>query len=175
MKTIISLSLCIVLLFSSCEKKGGWDLNPTNRILLQPLVDERIRTEQELTELKVYILDENGNKKYDPGYDDSLYIYRASEYYDSQLINKGIALIKAIYLIYDDSLGPGHGIGTCYLEFPDGSLDTIKIEGERVTADIGAKDRCHCSFPIRNVWVNGKLCNVSEEYQTQHGVFYYEH
>ena len=97
MKTIISLSLCIVLLFSSCEKKGGWDLNPTNRILLQPLVDERILTEQELTELKVYILDENGNKKYDPGYDDSLYIYRASEYYDSQLINKGIALIKAIY------------------------------------------------------------------------------
>lgn len=176
MKKFTFIAFVFTILFSNCkDKKGRWILYPVNEVLLQPLFNGQPQADSILSTYKVYILNENNEKIYDPGYDDSVYVELASERYDGILYNKGILLLAATYLKYDNSLGPKHGFATCYLEYPEGDIDTIKIEGEHVDNEEGSRDRCHCSFPIRNVWVNDKLCNISEEYQTQHGVFYYEH
>ncbi len=177
----IFLIIFSVLLLGCKDKKGSWLIDPTNIILLQPNIGNKYLPDSLSKKIKVFIVNSKGEKVYDPDsdnsnnfdLDDSTFVFNASERYDSKLMDKGILLIVASYLNFDKSLGPDHGIAKCYLEFPDGSIDTLAVEAARVDDEEGVKDRCHCSFPIYNVWVNGQLCNISEEYQTQHGVFYY--
>lgn len=44
-----------------------------------------------------------------------------------------------------------------YFEFPDGTVDTLWLNAEKVNDKEGIHEACHCSTPIRNVKFNGKI------------------
>ena len=96
MKRYAILTITFVWLFTNCkDKRGPWIIDPTNIILIQPKMENNGISDLALEQLKLYIIDE-GKKIYDPGefyksqgnnfdLDDSLYLFKASNKYDSKL------------------------------------------------------------------------------------------
>lgn len=44
-----------------------------------------------------------------------------------------------------------------YFEFPDGTVDTLFLNVEKVSDKEGIHEACHCSTPIRTIKFNGKI------------------
>lgn len=51
-----------------------------------------------------------------------------------------------------------------YLEFPDGSVDSIYVQSEQVSCEQGWKEKCHCTLPLRELKYNGKNVAIDDDY-----------
>ena len=174
MKNKVNAFLFIFMLpFLGCDKGSHWILQPTNHLFLQPNVSGKILTHEELIKIKGFIINEKGERSYDPGYTvDSQYVFDAADRYDSRLAGKGILSVGIAYFAHT----PEGNLrsGTCYLEYPDGDIDTVHVVTEKVSDEQGVKERCYCSSPIREVKINGKICGFKDISGVQDPVFYYE-
>ena len=181
MKTKIVIIWMVLSIFSSCDKGGNWILSPVDNFLLRPRVNGTLLSEPQLMACRLYILDENGKKIYDPGeglvgidLDDSLYVYPVATEFNTTLINKGILYVIAAYILKPVP-GTNKLENTCYLEFPDGKTDSIFITGLSLSDEEGAKERCYCTRPVKSVAINGKSLPSYYLDGVKYAIYYYDH
>lgn len=165
MKSVIYMIFILVgiALVPACQKDPHWILDPSNKFFLQMTHDGKAYTHDQLSQIKCFTMDSLFQRHYDPGFyflpsidlDDSIYIYDAAERYNSKLQDQGVLWIASTYMTthYPNQIKQG----VCYLEFPDGDIDTLIVTVETVSQEQGAKELCYCTSPIREVRYNGKI------------------
>lgn len=52
-------------------------------------------------------------------------------------------------------LSAGEDIKTFYLRLPNGTIDTLEIDYQRISNDLAKEDPCFCRFPQKSVKING--------------------
>jgi len=50
-----------------------------------------------------------------------------------------------------------------YFEFPDGTVDTLWLNAEKVSSDEAINESCDCTTPIKAIKFNGKIPNKSRD------------
>ena len=108
--------------------------------------------------LKMYYID--GEEKIyrpPPNIDDSTFVFQAGRF-SGNLSNS-----KVLANPYIDMPK------TWYLDFPDGEVDTVKIQITELNCEAAKKDPCYCNRPFTSVQFNGVEAPEYTEEQTASG------
>jgi hypothetical protein len=80
----------------------------------------------------------------------------------------GIQVSRVIGLSSGDS-----GIKDYYLEYPDGSKDTLYVDYQHISFDAAKKNSCKCEYPMRPVKYNQQTSSL-DSLTTQQPVYLFK-
>jgi hypothetical protein len=157
-----SILLSVIIIYS-CKKHLD-ELPESNDTYFKVIKNGNVLGDSILLKTKLFYIDANNKRISDSdqipynanaGSDirDTSFVYLASAYFGDtpELQGSGIAFFRYIVSVNVD-----YGIHDFYLEFPDGDIDTLYLNAEKVSEKQGLKEECYCTMPIRTLKFNGK-------------------
>ncbi len=128
--------IATLFIFDSCKKKEA-PLSDPHVLLLFPKKNEGRLSDEQLNNARMYFF-QNGQKYVkDFGRADG------KSFQKGILKSSDIATLSAVEKIKD-----------YYLEFPDGSIDTLFVDYQQVAEEEGRKEPCFCDKPLKSIRVN---------------------
>ena len=152
MKNLVNI-LFISFLMLGCIR-GGRDVRQSN----QPLAFVVKKNGESLSDailknLKVYYF-KNGNKYYTFQYSS---VVPTIEYNVSD--NNTIIQYLSTYIANESATG----IKDYYLEYPNGDIDTVYVDYQKLDHDQAIKDPCYCYFKLVEIKFNGVRASYDPE------------
>ena len=142
-------SFIFLALFGTCNKKDPLGPQVINYSLFFLIKENGARlSDSVLNDMHLYYY-ENGVKKYMSDFS------RCINEGGFQAHDLGIQATRDAGWISADK-----NIKTFYLEYPDGSADTLYIDYRHVSYNEAVRNSCYCYYPLQSVKFNGKVPDI---------------
>lgn len=168
MKTRFSLVLLtwvcsIMALVNACNKPdrcSKWDVPPPSSFAFQIEEEGERLPDRIVAQVKCYYLQGSTRKYVQLFYSDSI----LAEY----ISNQGFLIDRAAML----RVSGDKGVRDFFVEFPDGTVDSLYLEVDKVDLCQAKQEMCYCNYPIRAVRYNGVEAEEHELSWTQGAPLY---
>lgn len=150
MKNLLSIvSICvpsiIAIFIYSCERKDScstWVVPPPSSFAFQIKENGARLPDNILSQIKCYYF-QGSIKKY-------INLHYSNADLAEYIAGQGF-LIDEVDMIYASG---NNSIRDFYFKFPDGTVDTLYLEIQKVETCQAKKEKCQCNYPIRSIKYN---------------------